>query len=320
MMPQRSHLVGFGSYLPKKIVTNDDLAHYVDTSHEWIYERTGIVQRHISDEQETAVYMGTQAALKALEFAGEKAEEVDAIFVATSTPDQIFPSTAARIQAELSIKHGFAMDITAACSGFVYALATANAFILSGQIKNALVIGTEVYSRLLDWSDRRTCVLFGDGAGAVLVKAKNKEGGILSSHLHSDGSIGDILYVDGALGIKDASGYIRMNGREVFRHAVMRLSEVVDEALKSNGMTKESVNWLVPHQANLRIIKAMGKKLGLMDSQVIVTVDRHANTSAASIPLALDEAIRGGRIKKDDTILLEALGGGLTWGAILAIY
>lgn len=320
-MMKRSQLLGFGSYLPEKIVTNHDLEKKIDTSHEWIIERTGIVQRHIASENETAVMMGQQAALKALEFAGKSADDVEAVFVATSTPDQVFPSTAAAIQAQIGMKTGFAFDLSAACSGFIYALATANSFIQSGQIKSALVIGTEVYSRIIDWEDRGTCVLFGDGAGAVYLEAtENENNGIISTHLHSDGRLGDILYVDGAIGREGHSGFIKMNGREVFRHAVAHLAEAVDEALQKNNLDKTDIQWLVPHQANLRIINAMGKKLNLDPKQVVITVDKHANTSAASIPLALDEAIRDGRIQKGDMILMEALGGGLTWGAILAKY
>ncbi|AOX17102.1 beta-ketoacyl-ACP synthase III [Kozakia baliensis] len=307
-------LTGFGSYLPKRIVTNAELPSHLDTSDEWIRARTGISQRHIADESETATMMATEAGRQALEYAGLAASDVDAIFVATATPDQAFPAVAVRVQAELGMTDGFGFDISAACSGFVYALATADSFIRSGQIKRALVIGTEVYSRIVDWNDRSTCVLFGDGAGAVLLEATEEAGkGILSTHLHSDGSLGDLLYVEQ----ENGRSALRMQGRDVFRHAVAKLSKVVDEALAANGLKAEDIQWLVPHQANLRIIDGMGKKLGLSSERVVVTVDCHANTSAASIPLALNVAVRDGRIKPGDLVLMEALGGGLTWGSAL---
>ncbi|AOX19654.1 beta-ketoacyl-ACP synthase III [Kozakia baliensis] len=307
-------LTGFGSYLPKRIVTNAELPSHLDTSDEWIRARTGISQRHIADESETATMMAAEAGRQALEYAGLSASDVDAIFVATATPDQAFPAVAVRVQAELGMTDGFGFDISAACSGFVYALATADSFIRSGQIKRALVIGTEVYSRIVDWNDRSTCVLFGDGAGAVLLEATEEAGkGILSTHLHSDGSLGDLLYVEE----ENGRSALRMQGRDVFRHAVAKLSKVVDEALAANGLKAEDIQWLVPHQANLRIIDGMGKKLGLSSERVVVTVDCHANTSAASIPLALNVAVRDGRIKPGDLVLMEALGGGLTWGSAL---
>ncbi|WP_029604460.1 beta-ketoacyl-ACP synthase III [Kozakia baliensis] len=307
-------LTGFGSYLPKRIVTNAELPSHLDTSDEWIRARTGISQRHIADESETATMMAAEAGRQALEYAGLAASDVDAIFVATATPDQAFPAVAVRVQAELGMTDGFGFDISAACSGFVYALATADSFIRSGQIKRALVIGTEVYSRIVDWNDRSTCVLFGDGAGAVLLEATEEAGkGILSTHLHSDGSLGDLLYVEE----ENGRSALRMQGRDVFRHAVAKLSKVVDEALAANGLKAEDIQWLVPHQANLRIIDGMGKKLGLSSERVVVTVDCHANTSAASIPLALNVAVRDGRIKPGDLVLMEALGGGLTWGSAL---
>ena len=314
-MPLRARLTGSGSYLPKQVVTNADLAQRIETSDEWIRTRTGIAQRHIAGDDETAVFMATQAARAALDFAGVSASDVDAVIVATATPDQSFPATAVRVQAALGMSQGFAFDVTAACSGFVYALSVAEAFIRSGQARKALVIGSEVYSRILDWDDRTTCVLFGDGAGAVLLEATEEEGvGILSTHLHSDGAFGDMLYVDGPSCTKPV---LHMQGRDVFRHAVAKLSAVVDEALSCNGLTGQDIAWLVPHQANLRIIEGMAKKLALPLDRVVVTVDRHANTSAASIPLAFDEAMRDGRIKKGDLVLLEALGGGLTWGSAL---
>jgi len=321
MMSPRSLIVGFGSYLPERIVTNAALAARVDTSDEWIRARTGIAQRHIAGEGETAVSMATRAAQRALDYAGLTADDIDAVIVGTSTPDQVFPATATRVQAALGMTRGFGFDLTAACSGFIFGLATANSFIRSGQARTLLVIGSELYSRIVDWEDRGTCVLFGDGAGAVVVRAASEtddeRSGILSAHLHSDGRTGDLLYVDGALGRPEMPGYLKMHGRDVFRHAVTHLSEAVDEALQANGLGYSDIDWLVPHQANLRIIDGVGKKLGLPPERVVVTVDRHANTSAASIPLALDEAVRDGRIKRGDLVLLEALGGGLTWGSAL---
>lgn len=317
----RSVLAGVGSYLPEQVVTNADLAQRVDTSDEWIVARTGIRQRHIASGQETAAYMGAMAARGALADAGASLDDVDAIIVATSTPDQIFPATAVRIQAELGVHKGFAFDVSAACCGFVYALSVADSLMRTGQARGVLVIGTEVYSRILDWQDRTTCVLFGDGAGAVFLRpaqAEDGDAGIVSTHLHAEGGWADILYVDGALGHDyGGSGKLKMNGKEVFRHAVTLLADVVDEALKANGLGHDDVDWLVPHQANRRIIDAMGRKLGLSAERVVVTVDRHANTSAASIPLAFAEARKDGRIQKGQMVLLEALGGGLTWGAAL---
>ncbi|GBQ26134.1 3-oxoacyl-ACP synthase [Acetobacter estunensis NRIC 0472] len=319
-MVTRSLLSGFGSYLPERIVTNDELSQRLDTSDDWIRGRTGIRQRHIVGEDETAVSMAAEAARRALAFGGIDPQTVDAVIVATSTPDQVFPATAVRVLHELSATGGFGFDIAAACSGFIYGMATADAFILSGKAKCVVVIGSEVYSRILDWDDRTTAVLFGDGAGAVVLTASDDPGnrGLLSTHLHADGALGDILYVDGAVGRSGHSGHLKMNGREVFRHAVGRLSSAVDEALGAEGLTHADVAWLVPHQANIRIIEGVARKLHLPMEQVVVTVDRHANTSAASIPLALDEAVRDGRIRRGDLVLMEALGGGLTWGSALA--
>ncbi|NHN83209.1 beta-ketoacyl-ACP synthase III [Acetobacter musti] len=320
-MATRSVLAGFGSYLPRRVVSNDELAQKLDTSDQWIRERTGIGQRHIVSEGETAVSMAAEAARAALKFAKIPAEDVDAVLVATSTPDQIFPATAVRVLNELNVKNGFGFDIAAACSGFIYALSTADAFIRAGQAKCIIVIGSEVYSRILDWSDRGTAVLFGDGAGAVVLKAcddSNDQRGLIATHLHADGATGDLLYVDGALGQPEHSGFLKMSGRDVFRHAVSKLSSSMDEALEDSGLTYADVTWLVPHQANIRIIEGVARKLALPMERVVVTVDRHANTSAASIPLALDEAVRDGRIKSGDLILMEALGGGLTWGSALA--
>jgi 3-oxoacyl-[acyl-carrier-protein] synthase-3 len=320
-MPLRSILAGCGGYLPERIVTNDELSRTIDTSDEWIRERTGIRQRHFAAKHETAAFMGTAAARAALADAGASAADVDAIILATSTPDQAFPATALRVQAELGVKRGFGFDLSAACAGFIYALSVADSLIRTGQAHGVLVIGSEVYSRILNWQDRGTCVLFGDGAGAVFLRASTVHDddrcGVLSTHIHAQGTLGDILYVDGAVGQPDKPGHLVMNGREVFRHAVTRLAEAVDEALAANGLTHADIDWLVPHQANSRIINAMGKKLVLAPERVVVTVDRHANTSAASVPLALAEARGDGRIRTGDLVLLEALGGGLTWGSAL---
>lgn len=317
-MSSRSILTGVGTYLPEQVVTNADLEKRVDTSDAWIRERTGITQRHLAAPHETASFMATGAAREALAYAGITADTVDAILLATSTPDQAFPATAVRVQAALGMTRGFAFDLAAACSGFIYALSVADALIRTGQVRTVLVIGSEVYSRIVDWTDRSTCVLFGDGAGAVVLQAGAADGrGLLSTHLHSDGSTGDLLYVDGAVGRPECSGFLRMNGREIFRHAVSKLAGAVDEALAANGLVYADIDWLVPHQANKRIIDAMGKKLGLPPERVVMTVDRHANTSAASIPLAFAEAVRDGRIKPGDLVLMEALGGGLTWGSAL---
>ncbi len=320
VMAKRSLLVGFGGFLPERVVTNEELATRLSTSDDWIRTRTGITRRHLAGPDDSATSMGAEAARRALDYAGLSAGDIDVVLVATSTPDQAFPATAVRIQAALGMTHGFGFDIAAACSGFIFALATADSFIRSGQVRNALVIGSEVYSRIVDWEDRGTCVLFGDGAGAVVLSASDDDSaprGILSTHLHSDGTTGDLLYVDGAVGQPDKSGHLKMSGRDVFRHAVAKLSSSVDEALKAEGLSYADVDWLVPHQANIRIIEGVGKKLGLPAERVVVTVDRHANTSAASIPLALDEAVRDGRIQKGELVLMEALGGGLTWGSVL---
>jgi 3-oxoacyl-[acyl-carrier-protein] synthase-3 len=313
----RARITGVGGYLPDRLVTNEELSRTVDTSDEWIVARTGIRQRHLAGPHETAAFMGTRAAEAALAQAGVQATAVDAIILATATPDDAFPATAVRVQAALGITTGFAFDVSAACSGFVYALSVADAFIRAGTVRTALVIGSEVYSRILDWSDRGTCVLFGDGAGAVLLQAQEGEAGILSTHLHANGAHAGLLYVDGAVGQPERSGHLVMKGSEVFRHAVTKLAGAVDEALAANGLAQSDVDWLVPHQANRRIIDSMGKKLGLPPERVVVTVDRHANTSAASIPLALAEAVGDGRIQPGHLVLMEALGGGLTWGSAL---
>jgi 3-oxoacyl-[acyl-carrier-protein] synthase-3 len=320
-MVTRSILAGVGAYLPERVMSNNELARTVETSDEWIYERTGIRQRHIASARETAAFMGAAAARDALTHADAVPGEVDAIILATSTPDEAFPATALRVQAALGVTHGFGFDIAAACAGFIYALSVADSMIRTGHARGALVIGSEVYSRILNWRDRGTCVLFGDGAGAVFLRAGMGSGsidrGILSTHLHAQGTLGNILYVDGAVGQRDRPGHLVMNGREVFRHAVTRLAEAVEEALAANGLERRDIDWLVPHQANLRIIDAMGRKLGLPPERVIKTVDRHANTSAASVPLALAEACGDGRIRKGDLVLMEALGGGLAWGSAL---
>ncbi len=319
-MPSRSILAGIGAYLPERIVSNAELALTVDTTDAWIRERTGIQQRHFSAPHETAAFMGTEAAKAALADAGALPSDVDGIILATSTPDQAFPATALRVQAALGVTKGFGFDLAAACAGFIYALSVADSMIKCGQAKGVLVIGSEVYSRILNWQDRGTCVLFGDGAGAVFLRAGEGTGsdqGILSTHIHAQGTLGDILYVDGAVGQPDKPGHLVMHGREVFRHAVTRLAEAVQEALDANKLTADDVDWLVPHQANRRIIDAMGRKLGLAPERVVITVEDHANTSAASVPLALCQAWKDGRIKRGELVLLEALGGGLVWGSAL---
>ena len=305
-----SKIIGTGGYLPNKILTNKDLESLVDTTDEWIVERTGIKQRHISEDNETTSSMATKASLDAIKSANIKNSQIDLIIVATTTPDQIFPSTACIVQNNLNIIAP-AFDIQAACTGFIYALSIADNYIKTGMCKNVLVIGAEKYSNLLDWSDRSTCVLFGDGAGAVILSA-NSNKGIISSHIHADGQYNDLLSVE--------NKNIKMKGNEVFKVAVNTLSNLVDETLSENNLDKSHIDWLVPHQANLRIIKAAAKKLSMSLDQVVVTVDKHANTSAASIPLALNEAVKDGRIKDDQVILLEAFGSGFTWGSVLLRY
>ncbi|MGB8841456.1 MAG: beta-ketoacyl-ACP synthase III [Aliidongia sp.] len=315
-MTLRSVVLGCGAYLPARIVTNAELAASVDTSDEWIVQRTGIRQRHIAAEGEITSDLALAAAQRALDHAGVKASEIDLIVLATSTPDNTFPATATKVQARLGMTSGAAFDIQAVCSGFIFALATADNFLKTGMARTALVIGAETFSRLLDWQDRQTCVLFGDGAGAMVLRAEpDSERGILSTHIHTDGTQYDLLYVDGGPSSTMTTGHLRMEGREVFRHAVQRLSEVVDEALSRHGMTAADIDWLVPHQANKRIIDGVGRKLDLDPGKVVVTVDLHANTSAASIPLAFNTALQDGRIQRGDLVLLEALGGGLSWGA-----
>ena len=322
-MPPRSILAGIGAYLPERVVTNDELARTVDTTDAWIQERTGITQRHFAAPHETAAFMATAAARAALADAGALPGDVDGIIVATSTPDQAFPATALRVQAALGVTKGFGFDLAAACAGFVYAMSVADSMIRSGAARGILVIGSEVYTRILNWQDRGTCVLFGDGAGAVFLTAGEGAGtdrGVLSTHIHAQGTLGDILYVDGAVGQPDKPGHLVMHGREVFRHAVTRLAEAVEEALGANNLTAADIDWLVPHQANLRIIESTAKHLGMSMERVIVTLPQQGNTSAASIPLALDHAVRDGRIQRGQTILLEGIGGGFAWGAVLLKY
>ncbi len=316
-MTIRSRITGTGSYLPERTLTNAELAKTVDTSDEWIVERTGIHERHIAADGETTANIAHQAALRAIDAAGLSIADIDLIVLATATPDNTFPSTATKVQALLGMTHGAAFDIQAVCSGFIYALATADNFIKAGQAERVLVIGAETFSRILDWEDRSTCVLFGDGGGAVILEKTEKQGGVLSTHLHSDGRYGNLLYVDGGPSTTQSVGHLRMSGPEVFRHAVVNLANVVDEALNANNLQRSDIDWLVPHQANLRILTGTARKLGLSPERVVITVDKHANTSAASIPLALDVAVRDGRIQEGQLVLMEAMGGGFTWGAAL---
>lgn len=314
-----SKIIGTGSYLPAKVLTNYDLEKIVDTSHDWIMSRSGIAERHIAADNEQTSDLALQASRKAIEAAGISADEIDLVIVATTSPDQLFPSTACILQDKLGIKnHGPAFDIQAVCGGFVYALNTADMYIKGGQAKTALVVGAEVLSRMLDWNDRTTCVLFGDGAGAVVLRASDKPG-IVTSRLHADGSHRDMLKAEGNIrnGEVDGDPFIKMDGQAVFKFAVKVLSDVVEEVLEEQKLAGSDINWLVPHQANIRIIEATAKKLGLGMDNVVVTVANHGNTSAASIPLALDTAVRDGRIKTGQNILIEAVGGGFTWGATL---
>jgi 3-oxoacyl-[acyl-carrier-protein] synthase-3 len=318
----RSVFKGSGSALPAKCMSNDELAQLVETSDEWIRERTGISQRHVAGEGETTGTLATAAARAALADAGIAASEVDLIILATATPDSTFPATATTVQAELGCDGGIAFDVAAVCSGFLYALATADSFLRTGMAKCALVIGAETFSRILDWEDRTTCVLFGDGAGAMVLRAEEvaedgpqSDRGVLASRLHADGAHRDLLHTDGGPSTTGTVGKVRMKGREVFRHAVVNLAEVLGEVLEATGHAPSDIDWVVPHQANLRILDATARKLGLPFDKVVVTVDRHANTSAASVPLALDVAVRDGRISPGDILVLEAMGGGFTWGA-----
>lgn len=316
-----ARITGTGSYLPDNVVTNKDLERTVDTTDQWIRERTGIEQRHIALPGQTTVDLAEHAARRAIEAAGLTPDDIDLIVFATSTPDKIFPSSACILQRRLDIHGCPAFDIQAVCSGFVYALATAEKFVATGTSKRALVVGSEVFSRIINWEDRGTCVLFGDGAGAVVLEA-SEETGILSTHLHADGQYEELLHVpcgiaDGTDQFKAGHGYVEMKGNEVFKIAVNTLGQIVDETLAANDMDKSEIDWLVPHQANLRIISATARKLNMTMDRVVVTVDQHGNTSAASIPLALDAAVRDGRIQRNDVVLLEAFGGGFTWGAAL---
>ncbi len=317
----RSVVRGCGAYLPAKTLTNADMEKLVETTDEWIVQRTGIRERHIAADGQKTSDLALIAAQRALDQAGIAAADIDLIVLATSTPDQTFPATAVRVQQALGVNNGAAFDVQAVCSGFVYALATADNFLRVGQAKRALVIGAETFSRILDWEDRGTCVLFGDGAGAVVLEAVSEaeagNRGVISTHLHSDGRFQDILYVDGGVSSTGTVGKLRMNGKEVFKHAVQRLAEVVVETLAANNLQSSDIDWLVPHQANQRIIDSTGRKLGLSSDRVVSTIARHGNTSAASIPLALAEAVGDGRIKQGDLVLTEAMGGGLTWGAAL---
>lgn len=314
----RSVLLGTGSALPSRVVTNDELAEKVDTSDEWIRERTGIGARHIAGENETTSSLAIVAGRAAIEAAGLAPQDIDLIILATATPDQTFPSTATRVQAGLGIDDCVAFDLAAVCSGFLYAVTVADSMIRSGAAKRALVIGSETFSRILDWEDRGTCVLFGDGAGAMVLGAEESadgKRGILASKLHADGRLNALLYVDGGPSTTGTVGKLRMKGQEVFRHAVVNLASVLQEALDLAGLTADDVDWVVPHQANARILQGTARKLGLPMEKMVMTVDRHANTSAASVPLAFDVAVRDGRIKPGDLVLMEAMGGGLTWGA-----
>jgi 3-oxoacyl-[acyl-carrier-protein] synthase-3 len=318
----RSIVEGVGSYLPARVLTNADLSRIVDTSDEWIVERTGIRERRIAAEGETTGHLAIAAARNALADAKIDASEIDLIVLATSTPDNTFPATATAVQAALGITRGAAFDLQAVCSGFVYALGVADSLIKSEQNTCALVIGSETFSRILDWNDRGTCVLFGDGAGAVVLRAGSGEGsvadrGILASRMRSDGRYSDKLYVDGGPSSTKTVGHLRMEGREVFKHAVINIASVMEETIAAAGLTPKDIDWFVPHQANKRILEGTAKRLGVPESRVVITLDKHGNTSAASIPLALDAAVKDGRVKRGDLVLMEAMGGGFTWGAVL---
>jgi len=318
----RSVITGCGAYLPERVLTNEDLARMVATDDAWITERTGIKQRHIAGDGELTSDMAVAAARQALDRAGRKANDIDLIVLATSTPDNTFPATATTVQARLGIYHGAAFDLQAVCTGFVYALATADNFLKAGQFQRALVIGSETFSRILDWDDRGTCVLFGDGAGAVVLEAQPGRGdqidrGVLGAYLHADGRYKEMLYVDGGPSSTQTVGRLRMQGREVFRFAVNKIASVIDEALEDHKLGASDTDWFVPHQANQRILTSTANKIGLPEDKIVITLDKHGNTSAASIPLALNVAYEDGRIKQGDLVLLEAMGGGFTWGAAL---
>ena len=320
-MTRRSVIAGTGSALPPNRVTNAQLAERVDTTHEWIVARTGIEARHIAGDGETTATLATEAAEKALAAAGLDAKQIGLIVLATATPDQTFPASATKVQTALCIDDCIAFDVAAVCTGFLYALSVADNMLKGGMADHALVIGSETFSRILDWEDRATCVLFGDGAGAIVLSAEEAgDRGILATKLHADGRYGDMLYVDGGASTTGTVGKLRMRGKEVFRHAVINLADVLHEVLAASGHSAQEVDWVVPHQANKRILDATARKLGLDPKRVIVTVDQHANTSAASVPLALDVAVRDGRVKKGDLVVLEAMGGGFTWGAAVVRY
>ena len=316
---KRSKIIGVGGYLPNKVLTNNDLSKDVDTSDEWIIERTGIKERRIADESETTSSLGIEAAKRAIQNAGISSKDIDLIVVATATPDNTFPATATSIQSGLGIKKGYAYDVQAVCSGFVYALELADNAIRLGKANYALVIGSETFSRIIDWQDRSTCVLFGDGSGAVILKSTDEESSssILSNHLYSDGDYKEMLFVDGGPSTSNNVGLLRMDGSGVFKHAVKKISSAIIDALEANDMTIEDVDWFVPHQANSRILEAVANKININKEKIIVTVDKHANTSAASIPLALNEANKNNQIKKGNIVLLAAMGGGFTWGSSL---
>jgi len=322
MVALRSVVVGCGSSLPARVVTNDDLAQRVETSDDWIVQRTGIRQRYLADASETTSVLGIRACRAALDDAGLGPEDIDLVICATSTPDHTFPSTATQIQAGLGIHQGAAFDLQAVCAGFVYGVATADKFLTTGSARRALVVGAETFSRILDWEDRTTCVLFGDGAGAIVLEAREAAGtrddrGVLTASLRSDGRHREKLYVDGGPGSTGTTGHLRMTGKEVFRFAVGSVTDVIADAFRSSGTTADELDWFVPHQANRRIIEASADKLGIARDKVVLTVDRHGNTSAASIPLALDVARKDGRIQDGDLVMIEAIGGGFTWGAAL---
>jgi 3-oxoacyl-[acyl-carrier-protein] synthase-3 len=319
-MSRRSVIAGAGSALPRRQVTNEELSQTVDTTDEWIVARTGIRNRYIASDGETTGSLATEAARRALDHAGLQPSDIDLIVLATATPDQTFPSTATKVQAALGINDCIAFDVHAVCTGFLYALTVADSMLRSGSAGKALVIGAETFSRILDWEDRATCVLFGDGAGALVLSGEESDSGILSTSLHADGRHNDLLFVDGGPSTTGTVGKLRMKGREVFRHAVVNLAEVMGEVLDGAGLSPDDVDWVVPHQANARILEATAKKLGLPPEKVVVTVDRHANTSAASVPLAFDTAVKDGRIKRGDIVVLEAMGGGFTWGAAALRY
>src|SRR5690349_11728516 len=319
-MSLRSVVLGVGSALPKRRMDNEELARTVDTSDAWIVERTGIRSRYVAGDDETTASLATDAARKALDHAGVETSDIDLIVLATATPDQTFPSSATKVQASLGINDCIAFDVHAVCTGFLYALTVADSMLRSGNARKAIVIGSETFTRILDWEDRATCVLFGDGAGALILGAEETDGGILATRLHADGRHNDLLFVDGGPSTTGTVGKLRMKGREVFRHAVVNLADVLNEVLEAAGLTPADVDWVVPHQANQRILDATAKKLGLPAEKVVVTVGEHANTSAASVPLAFDTAVRDGRIKRGDLVVLEAMGGGFTWGAAALRY